>query len=122
MASTEDFTIMCYSVPLQRVTTTTIEVLQCIYSFSGEGVWGLEIAKLTGLKTGTVYPILERLESLGWLNSEWEITQDRNGPRRRTYRLTVDASREMRELTRKLPPVHEDAKSWNLALRQGVTG
>lgn len=77
---------------------------------------------MTGLKTGTVYPILERLEGLGWLNSEWEITQDRNGPRRRTYRLTVAAAREMRELTQNLPTVHEDAKSWNLALRQGVTG
>jgi PadR family transcriptional regulator PadR len=107
---------------LQRVTTTTIEVLQCIYSFEGEGVWGLEIAKLTGLKTGTVYPILERLESLGWLDSEWEITQDRNGPRRRTYRLTAEAFQEMKELTQKLPPVHQDAKSWNLALRQGVAG
>lgn len=108
--------------PLQRVTTTTIQVLKCIYSFKGEAVWGLEISKLTGLKTGTVYPILERLESLGWLTSEWEITQERNGPRRRTYQLTPEAYQEMRDLTEKLSQAHNDLKSWNLAIRQGWAG
>jgi len=108
--------------PLQRVTTTTIEVLKCIYSLDGVAVWGLEISKLTGLKTGTVYPILERLELLGWLTSEWENTQDRNGPRRRTYRLTPEASQEMRELTKELSHAQIDPKSWNLALRQGWAG
>ena len=108
--------------PLQRVTVTTIEVLKCIYSLDGVAVWGLEISKLTGLKTGTVYPILERLELLGWLTSEWEIAQDRNGPRRRTYQLTPEASQEMRELTKDLLRAQIDLRSWNLALRKGLVG
>ena len=108
--------------PLLRVTNTTIEVLKCVYSFDGQGVWGLEIARLTGLKTGTVYPILERLESLGWLQSEWEISEDRSGPRRRTYKLTVEALDGVTALTQAISPAQVDDQSWNLALRHGLTG
>ncbi len=37
------------------------------------------------LPEGTVYPALHRLESGGYLSSEWSVVQ---GRRRRTYRLT----------------------------------
>lgn len=108
--------------PLERVTLTTIEVLKCIYSVEGSGVWGLEISKRTGLKTGTVYPILERLENLGWVSSEWEITEERNGPRRRTYKLTPDALEEMHGLSKSISGPQIDLKAWNLALRRGWAG
>jgi PadR family transcriptional regulator, regulatory protein PadR len=51
---------------------------------------GSDIAKLTGMLSGTIYPILMRLERANWLCSEWEEIEPRNAgrPRRRLYRLT----------------------------------
>jgi PadR family transcriptional regulator, regulatory protein PadR len=84
--------------PLARVTETTVLVLICLYTSEQEDLWGFEIVRKTGLKTGTVYPILDRLESLGWVTSEWETENDRPGARRRTYRLTDDAVYACQEL------------------------
>jgi len=53
-----------------------------------EPVWGLKIIKETDRLPGTVYPILERLESQGWVTSSWEVDEARSGPRRRYYALT----------------------------------
>ncbi|MFD1716054.1 PadR family transcriptional regulator [Amnibacterium flavum] len=75
--------------PLQRVTAPTVDVLEVLLRPAGS-VWGLFIVKETGRPTGTVYPILERLEHLGWLEASWEEAPDRNGPRRRFYSLTDD--------------------------------
>lgn len=75
---------------LTRVTEPTVEVLRTLLS-SHAPVWGLRIAKETGRPTGTVYPILARLEALGWVQGEWEDAPERSGPRRRLYRLTDGA-------------------------------
>lgn len=74
---------------LGRVTPATALVLDAL--LSAESVWGLQIVKDTGKKPGTVYPILERLEAAGWVQGEWETTEERKGPRRRYYRLLADA-------------------------------
>jgi len=52
-------------------------------------LYGLEVCALAGLQTGTIHPILARLERLGWLHSSWEqIDPKQEGrPRRRYYRL-----------------------------------
>jgi len=51
---------------------------------------GAEIARETKLQTGTLYPILARLEDAGWLTSEWETEapSELGRPRRRLYRIT----------------------------------
>lgn len=38
-----------------------------------------------------MYPILDRLESLGWVASAWEDDTSRQGARRRYYRLQEQA-------------------------------
>ncbi len=80
-----------YMQELRRVTEPTLRVLEVLVSGGDSSTWGLEIARLTNLKSGTVYPILERLEELGWVNSEWESNSERTGPRRRLYRLANEA-------------------------------
>jgi DNA-binding PadR family transcriptional regulator len=52
--------------------------------------FGFWIAKETGLPTGSVYPILVRLETAGWLAREWEDIDPtaEQRPRRCYYRLT----------------------------------
>jgi DNA-binding PadR family transcriptional regulator len=52
--------------------------------------YGLELAKAAGLPSGTIYPMLARLEREGWVESEREnIDASVAGRRpRRYYRLT----------------------------------
>jgi PadR family transcriptional regulator, regulatory protein PadR len=49
---------------------------------------GYDIARETGLKSGTLYPILIRLADRGWLEASWEDEQPAGRPRRHLYRLT----------------------------------
>lgn len=52
--------------------------------------------KVTKLASGTIYPLLARLEGLGWLESGWD-EQATSGPRRRYYRLTQDGALSARQ-------------------------
>ena len=74
------------------ITHPTTLVLQAI----SEGVrYGFDIADRTGLKTGTVYPSLRRLESLGYVRSSWEserIARRAQRPARRYYEITTAGS------------------------------
>ena len=64
---------------------------------------GFELCAATGQPSGTVYPILARLEGLGWLESEWEepdVHVPAGRPRRRYYRLTEDGAAKARTALR----------------------
>ena len=53
--------------------------------------FGFDIMDITGLPSGTVYPALRRLETLGLVSSDWETSKearDNARPRRRYYELT----------------------------------
>jgi len=64
-----------------------------------EELYGLKIARKAGRKTGSVYPILARLEAEGWVESRWERDdRDDRGPRRRFYRLSPDGLTAARAL------------------------
>ena len=76
--------------PLGRMTPATADVLEVLLN-AGDLVWGLRIVKATGRPAGSVYPILERLERLGWATSQWDEDTDRTGPRRRLYLLSDGA-------------------------------
>jgi len=78
------------------MTLTTLRILQALLAGDpSQEVYGLELRKATGLAAGTVYPILSRLESHGWVASRWEVLDTHEGgrPPRRYYRLTT-AGRE----------------------------
>ncbi len=83
---------------LGRLTRPTEEVIAFLLS-KQISVWGLALAKELGLFTGTVYPILARLEKLGWVESSWEVDNLRTGPRRKFYRLTESGLIAARELS-----------------------
>lgn len=77
--------------PLRRVTPATTDVLASLLA-ARDPVWGLRIIGESGRPAGSVYPILERLERSGWVESAWEESSERRGPRRRLYRLTADGA------------------------------
>lgn len=49
---------------------------------------GYDLCQQTGLKAGTLYPILIRLADRGWLETEWETEIPAGRPPRHLYRLT----------------------------------
>lgn len=54
--------------------------------------YGFDIMDATGLPSGTVYPVLRRLDRGDFVRSEWEDADEespRGGPRRRMYALTA---------------------------------
>lgn len=74
----------------QRLTRSTRLILEFLLErhLEPDGLtWGFEIANDTGLKGGTVYPVLSRLLDEGWLEAFWDNGTS-SGPRRRMYRLT----------------------------------
>ena len=60
--------------------------------------YGLEIGDAAGLASGTVHPILARLEGLRWVESRWEDVDPSSAgrPARRYYRLTASGADEAR--------------------------
>jgi PadR family transcriptional regulator PadR len=70
-----------------RRTPALLDVLECLVTSQGR-LWGLQVSSMTGRPTGTVYPLLERLEAERFVASSWDDDEGRPGPRRRLYSLT----------------------------------
>ena len=49
---------------------------------------GYDLAQQTGLKSGTLYPLLMRLETRGLLESDWHESPEPGRPPLHAYRLT----------------------------------
>lgn len=64
-------------------------LLKNLLDTQGEWRHGYDLAALTGLKSGTLYPLLIRLESQGYLEAEWQPPVARGRPPRHAYRLTA---------------------------------
>ena len=73
-----------------RLTAATVAVLRALLHQPSREMYGLQVCAEAGLPTGTVHPILARLEKMEWLTSEWEQadTRTEGRPRRRYYRLS----------------------------------
>jgi PadR family transcriptional regulator, regulatory protein PadR len=67
----------------------TLSVLAVLCGSPSAWHHGYAIAKDTGLKSGTLYPILIRLADRGLIEACWEDEQPTGRPRRHLYRLTA---------------------------------
>ena len=84
---------------MPRMTLPTQLVLGELIANPTRRIHGFELCAATGQPSGTVYPILARLEGMGWLESEWEgpeVHVPEKRPRRRYYRLTEDGAARAR--------------------------
>jgi PadR family transcriptional regulator, regulatory protein PadR len=75
-----------------RLTLQVQLTLRAMLDGLDRELYGLELVEATGLPPGTIYPIMARLESAGWVSSRWEETgpEAKGRPRRRYYGLTAD--------------------------------
>ena len=60
---------------------------------------GYDLASETGLKSGTLYPLLIRLETQGYLEAEWRQPVAGGRPPRHAYRLSAAGLRLARAET-----------------------
>lgn len=79
----------------RRPSAQTLAVLQALSG--GDWSYGLEIAGVTGLKSGSLYPILARLDERGLLESQWLEPERAGRPPRHAYRLTAAGKTVLRE-------------------------
>ena len=67
---------------------------------------GFDVIDATRLRSGTVYPVLRRLQDAGLVRSEWEdveIARAENRPARKYYRLTEAAGPMLRAAGERFP-------------------
>lgn len=64
-------------------------LLSALLDAKGQWSYGYELASRTGIKSGTLYPLLIRLESQGYLEAEWQQPVGGGRPPRHAYRLTA---------------------------------
>lgn len=78
-----------------RFSRQTFIVLATLMQAASEWRYGYDLSRETGLKSGTLYPILVRLAEREWLETRWEHAED-NGKPRHMYRLTAQGRRKAR--------------------------
>lgn len=77
------------AAPRIRMTTPVRMVLNALaHSDSDAPLWGYKLTELTGLGSGTIYPIMERLERAGYVSATVETPRPADRPPRRFYELT----------------------------------
>lgn len=106
-------------MPALRMTLQTQLVLRALLAEPSKERYGLELSDLVGVPSGTIYPILARLEQAGWVDSAWEdpaAHEAAGRPRRRFYWLTPDGADQARAaLARAHQPRTQPSLDWNLA-------
>ena len=68
----------------------TLAVLAELCATPSQWRHGYGIARGTGLKSGTLYPVLIRLADRGLVEARWQDEPQPGRPRRHLYRLTTD--------------------------------
>jgi DNA-binding PadR family transcriptional regulator len=74
---------------IPRLSPQTLLLLGCFLQRPAAWRYGYELSSETGLKSGTLYPILMRLANHSLLESKWVMAAD-GVPPRHSYRLTLN--------------------------------
>jgi DNA-binding PadR family transcriptional regulator len=73
----------------RKLSPQTLVVLATLADRPSEWLYGLELARLTGLKSGSLYPILIRLADRRLLESRWLEPAELGRPPRHAYRISA---------------------------------
>ena len=88
--------VICVT-PARKCSRQTLALLAALMEQPRTWHHGYELSKRTGLKSGTLYPILIRLSEQGLLNSRWKDAERPGRPPRHVYRLTASGLALARE-------------------------
>lgn len=82
----------------RRPSTQTAAVLRALARDPARWRYGYELGQDVGLKAGSLYPILMRLNERGLLESSWEAEPPGGRPARHLYRLAAAGVQAAAEL------------------------
>jgi DNA-binding PadR family transcriptional regulator len=82
-----------------KLSPQTLLILEAFLDHPSDWKYGYDLSRLTGLKSGTLYPILMRLADRRLLETAWEPSETGRPPRH-IYRFTAEGLQFARE-TRK---------------------
>ena len=79
-------------LPRPRITAAVAKVLAAFLADPTADRYGLDLMRATGQPSGTLYPVLLRLQRAGWVAATWEDIDPvaAGRPARRYYRLTPE--------------------------------
>jgi DNA-binding PadR family transcriptional regulator len=80
-----------------NVSPQTLSVLELLLESPRSWHYGYALSQRTGLKSGTLYPILVRLAEQGWLDTQWSQPEEPGRPPRHTYKLTAEGAKSARQ-------------------------
>ncbi len=86
-----------------NISPQTRTVLAALASQPQAWRYGYDLARETGLKSGTLYPLLIRLADQGFLEAEWRQPLQPGRPPRHAYRLTEQGLALSAERTSDIP-------------------
>ena len=86
-----------------RYTDSLVKVAQALCADPRARHWGYPLTKTTGLRSGTLYPILNNLLEEGWLADGWEEIDPATAkrPPRRYYEITPEGLSQLGAVLRR---------------------
>jgi PadR family transcriptional regulator PadR len=80
-----------------RLTHALVQVTLALMDDATGRHWGYDLSRRAGVRSGSLYPVLDRMLAAGWLEDGWEDPEEVSGrrPRRRYYRLTDTGRNEI---------------------------
>lgn len=109
----------------RRFSAQTMSALVALCAGPSRWRHGYDLASETGLRAGTLYPILVRLAERGLLEACWEQDQPAGRPRRHLYRLSTDGLAQARAALADAPALARQAAVRRQAAaprRRGLAG
>lgn len=94
-----------------NISPQTRAVLAVLAAQSGAWRYGYELTGLTGLASGTLYPLLARLHDQALLNDQWTPSPQPGRPARHAYRLTPQGLSLARHLSVAFKPFNPKLKT-----------
>jgi DNA-binding PadR family transcriptional regulator len=82
-----------------KLSPQTLLVLEAFLDHPANWKYGYDLSRVTGLKSGTLYPILIRMADRKLLETEWEAPgpENQGKPPRHMYRFTPEGMQFARE-------------------------
>jgi PadR family transcriptional regulator PadR len=101
-----------------RMTHSVVQVAAALLDDPTGKHWGYALSQASGVRSGVLYPILQRMLDEGWLEDGWEDAKARKRPPRRYYELTPEG---VGEITALVAAAARDARFRGLGARAALT-
>jgi DNA-binding PadR family transcriptional regulator len=98
--------------PVGHLSRPATWVLECLLDDPTREWSGVELSRANGVRAGAVFPVLARLEAVGWLQSRWSDAAPGQSARR-AYRLGASGAADVRRALAVGPSA--EGRRWGLS-------